>query len=159
MLYLREIKDDDLELTMAWRNLTYQNAYYSQKSHINWQEHYAWNKSRKNWKTFIAVFVEDTIERRVGVVTIGQLDHWSPEIGYYVGETTLWGKGVGKGIVTLGLNWLVRNGYKHVHTTVLETNERSLRLLKSLGFEVMGKAREGEVWLMRSIEQPQENST
>jgi len=86
----------------------------------------------------------------LGILNIGQMDHWSPEIGYalYPGY---WGKGYGKEAVKQALDYLKCQGKDYCHTTVLETNERSLRLLKSLGFEITDKAREGEVWLTKRI--------
>lgn len=149
MIYLREASQADLELMMVWRSnpLIYQ-GFYQQKEPLTWGEHLDWWESRnQDWRTFIINYEE----RAVGVVTIGQLDHWSPEIGYYIGEVSLWGRGIGKKAVQKVLEILKTYGKQYTHTTVLEDNERSLRLLKSLGFEILGKAREGEVWLTKNL--------
>ncbi len=90
--------------------------------------------------------------RDIGVVNIGQLDHWSPEIGVYLGEVTLWGKGYGKLSIELALEWLSNHGYKHCHTTILDSNERSIRLFESLGFKRLGDARQNESWYNRTLE-------
>ena len=149
MLYLREAKNSDLELLMAWRSnrLVYE-GFYQQTEPLKWEEHIAWWESRnKDWREFIIVFNE----RDVGIVTIGQLDHWSPEIGYFIGEVTLWGQGIGKESVKLALKWLKDKGYEYCHTTVLKDNQRSLNLLKGLGFQVLGDARKGELWLTKNL--------
>jgi len=149
MIILREAQRDDYELMMAWRSnpLIYQ-GFYQQKEPLCWDEHINWLSSRnKDWRTFMVLYDG----RRVGVVTIGQLDHWSPEIGYYIGEISLWGKGVGKQAVNEALEWLKAYGKEYCHTTVLEKNKRSLSLLKSLGFSIFGKARQGEVWLQKKL--------
>jgi len=149
MIYLNEATKDDLELMMAWRShpLVYE-GFYTQTKPLKWDEHFDWFTTRnKDWRTFIILFES----RKVGIVTIGQLDHWSPEIGYYIGEVTLWGQGVGKEAVSLALRWLKDRGYKYTHTTVLSKNKRSLELLKSLGFEILGNARKGELWLTKSL--------
>lgn len=149
MIYLRKAVEADLPLIMAWRNnpLVYQ-GFYAQRQSLKWEEHYSWWMSRnKDWREFIIVF-ED---RDVGVVTLGQLDHWSPEIGYFVGETTLWGQGVGKEAVRLGLEWLKEYGREYCHTTVLKDNLRSIRLLRSLGFKYLGQARENEIWMQKKL--------
>lgn len=146
---LREANNTDLKQMMAWRNQpeVYQ-GFYQQKEPLTRGEHLAWWKSRnQDWRTFIINYKGQD----VGVITIGQLDHWSPEIGYYIGEVSLWGKGIGKKAVQKVLEILKTYGKQYTHTTVLENNERSLRLLKSLGFEILGKAREGEVWLTLKI--------
>lgn len=85
------------------------------------------------------------------MVTIGQMEHWSPEIGYYIGEVSLWGKGIGKEAVKLALDYLHQNGKEYCHTTILDNNERSIRLVKSLGFEYLGPAREGESWYQKKL--------
>ncbi len=153
MILLRKTTEADKALIMAWRSNTLVYAgFYSQKSPLKWEENKNWWASRnKDWREFIIVLVEGTEMRDVGVVTIGQLDHWSPEIGYFVGEVSLWGKGVGKEAVKLVLGWLKGQGKEYCHTTVLKDNKRSLNLLKRLGFKVLGNAREGEVWLQKKL--------
>lgn len=153
MILLREATNSDMALVMAWRSnpLVYQ-GFYSQKKPLEWEEHKSWWLSRnRDWKEFIVVLAEDGCMRDIGVVTIGQLDHWSPEVGYFIGEVSLWGKGYGKESVRLSLEWLKAHGKMYCHTTVLVKNTRSLSLLRSLGFEYLDKAREGEVWLQKQL--------
>ena len=154
MIFLREAKDSDLELIRAWRSspLVYQ-GFVTQKEPLTYMEHHNWWNSRKqlNWREFIIVLQEDELLRDMGVVTIGQLEHWSPEIGYFIGNPADWNKGYGKQAVWCALDWLRRHGYKYTHTTVKTDNQRSIKLLESLGFEYLGKAREGEVWYQKSL--------
>ena len=96
-------------------------------------------------------FIIEHEGRRIGGVTLGQLDHWSPEIGYFIGEVTLWGKGLGKQAVEMAIAWLKEKGYKYCHTTVLNDNMRSRNLLESLGFTCMAEARPGEVWMQKCV--------
>ena len=105
MILLRDANKSDLPLIMAWRSnpLIYQ-GFYQQTEPLRWEEHLAWWESRnKDWREFIIVLVEDTEMRDVGVVTIGQLDHWSPEAGVLLGEVSLWGKGIGTQAVRGGI--------------------------------------------------------
>ena len=152
MIFLRLMNEGDLPLIMAWRSnpLIYQ-GFFSQKEPLRWEEHKNWWASRKNWREFIIVLVEDTEMRDVGVVTIGQLDHWSPEVGYFVGNPSDWGKGYGKEGVKLALEWLKKHGKEYAHTTILDNNTRSIRLIESLGFKKLGKAREGESWYQKRL--------
>lgn len=134
---------------LAFRNspLVYQ-GFYRQREPLVWEEHCAWFRSRNSdWRTFIVLYGD----RPVGIVTIGQLDHWSPEIGYHIGEVSLWGKGVGKEAVRLGCKYIKNYGREYCHTTVLKDNLRSVKLLKSLGFEYMAQARLGEIWMTRKL--------
>jgi len=129
---------------LAWRsNPDIYQGFVTQNSPLFWEEHIAWWQSRpETWRSFIILYEG----RPVGVVTIGQLEHWSPEIGYYIGEVSLWGKGLGKEAVSLALQWLKEHGKHYAHTTILDNNKRSIKLVKSLGFKWLGKARDGESW-------------
>jgi len=143
---IRDAHRGDLPLMMSWRsNPLLYLGFYSQQNPLTWEEHTDWFSHRnKDWRTFIVLVQVDTSLREVGVVTIGQLDSWSPEIGYYIGELSLWGKGVGKKAVELAMDWLRARDYKYVHTTVLKDNTRSIGLLKACGFKYACEARKGE---------------
>jgi len=155
---LRLIRKEDYPLILAWRsnNLVYDGLYrqsLAQKP-ITWEEHLEWLKSRNaDWRTFIAIYEN----RPVGVVTIGQLDHWSPEIGLYLGEITLWGKGIGTKMVQMGLAWLKDYSLSHPHivacrTTILDDNIASKRVFEKCGFKCAGRARHKESWYVKMLE-------
>jgi len=153
VILLRLAAEADLPLIMAWRsNPLIWQGFYQQREPLIWENHLKWWQSRnRDWRQFMIVLSENDRMRDVGVVTIGQLDHWEPELGYLIGETSLWGKGVGKESVWQAMEWLRNNGYKYTHTTVLKDNTRSRRLLKSLGFREAGKAREGEIRMVCAL--------
>jgi diamine N-acetyltransferase len=148
---LRLATEQDYELMLAWRNdREISLGFYSQGGEkiISWEEHLNWIKSRnKDWRTFIIIYKN----RRIGVFTIGQLDHWCPEIGYYIGEKSLWGKGIIKEAIKLGLEYIKNYGKEYAHSSVKDNNPRSIRVLKSLGFEQTGSAREGETWYQKKL--------
>ncbi len=174
-LILREAGYADLPLMMAWRsNAEIYKGFYQQIRPLTWDEHYNWFCSRnQDWRTLI-VFCEDgstyqspinvdgtefetiPLRRPIGVVTLGQLDHWSPEIGYYIGEIGLWGKGVGTEAVRLGIEWV--RGYAsnhthvtHIHTTVKDDNIASQKIMRELGFKKGMEARGGEHYWIRKL--------
>lgn len=153
MIYLRRANDGDLPIIMAWRNQEkVYEGFYTQTNPLTWEEHTSWWESRnRDWRTFIIELVEQDTSRPIGIVNIGQLDHWSPEIGYTIGEIGLWGKGYGKEAVRLGLEWVKTYGKEYAHTTIKNDNKRSIRLIKSLGFRKLGKAREGETWYQKKL--------
>ena len=148
MVYLRLATESDLPLMMAWRSnpAIYEKGCYTQKKPLEWAEHWVWWQSRGRWwKFFIVMYTEGIYpERPVGVVNFGQLDNWNPELNYYLGEVSLWGKGIGRVALQEGLIWLGKHGYCAVHTTVVDGNERSINVLKSLGFRATMPARKGE---------------
>jgi len=153
MLLLRSVVEEDLPQILEWRNKPeVYEGFYSQDRPITWSEHRTWWASRPHtWREFIVVLKEETEIRDIGVVVLCQLEHWSPEIGFFIGETELWGKGYGKEMVTLALEWLKKMGYEYCHTTVLLSNKRSAHLLWRLGFQMLGAAREREIWLTKSL--------
>ena len=122
-------------------------GFYSQKKPLELKEHYRWWFSRnQDWRKFIIEI--DGI--RVGILNIGQLDHWSPEIGYAV-HPLYWGKGIGTQAVRLALEYLRKHNKEYCHTTVLKSNERSINLLKRLGFTYLGEARDDEIWMQKRL--------
>lgn len=151
---LELITESDLPLLMAWRNnQQVWQGFYSQTRPLIWDEHLNWWKSRnQDWRSFF-VFYDN---RPVGVVNIGQLDHWSPEIGYLVGEVSLWGQGVGTEAVRLGIEWVeeyaeTHKHITHIHTTIKDNNKASVRIVKRLGFDRGMKAREGESYWVKKL--------
>lgn len=144
MLKLREANDSDIKFYFELRNTpeVYQ-GFYTQKEPLQWEEHRKWWYSRnQDWRKFI-IELDDA---PIGILNIGQLDHWSPEIGYAI-HPDYWNRGYGCKAVELATEVIKSYGKAYCHTTVKTDNKSSLRLLEKLGFEVLGKAREGEVWL------------
>jgi len=141
---LRDATDDDMELVLKWRNIpeVYRGFYQQSRENrvLTYEEHYKWWHSRYNWQTFIIMFEG----KDAGCINIGQLDNWNPEVSIFIGEVTLWGKGIGKQALSLALDWLKSKGYEKVHTTILKNNARAIWLFESLGFQWVGEARKTE---------------
>ena len=149
MITLRLATDTDLPLMLSWRNQpeVYQ-GFYQQTEPLGWGEHRNWWHSRpSSWKTFIVLLDK----KPVGVINIGQLEHWSPELGWYMGDLEEWGKGYMKQALIEAFKWLKARGYEHCHSTIKMDNERSIHLAWRLGFICLGGAREGELWLTRDL--------
>ncbi len=153
-IVLREVSTSDLPLIMAWRsNPTIYKGFYQQKGPLVWESHVAWFASRNSdWRAFLVCLNL----RPIGVVNLGQLDHWSPEIGYFIGEVSLWGQGIGTEAVRLGIEWLkgYRLSHPHiigVHTTIKNDNDGSIGIVKRLGFKKGMLARDGEHYYYREL--------
>lgn len=153
MIYLREANRGDEVLVMSWHSHpSIYKGFYTISKPLTWEEHHRWwTLTTKDWKKLMVVLVEDDIERPIGIVRISPLEDFSPQLGFTIGEISLWGKGYGKKAIELAMGWLSEHGYKHTHTSVRITNERTLNLLKSLRYVVIGEAREGEVWLQKKL--------
>ena len=147
-MYLRDLEEKDYPLIMAWRSnpLVY-SGFYSQKGPLEWKGHVKYHTTRNSdWRTFIIEVTEDDVTRPVGVLNIGQLDNWKPELGVWIGEVALWGRGIGMVALRYAIDWIKLRQYPYqvIGATILDNNERSIRLFKSMGFVRICKAREGE---------------
>lgn len=156
---LREAQGvSDAVLVMSWRNnlMVWRGLYTQSRENrpLTWEEHWRWWTSdyRKTWRIFIIQVNDGETTRDVGYLNVGQCDSWRPELGIAIGEVSLWGQGIAKQALILGLEWLKEYGYKGVHTTVLKGNSRALKLFESVGFKIVGDAREGEWWVARPID-------
>jgi RimJ/RimL family protein N-acetyltransferase len=148
VLNLRKATDDDIGFYFLVRNdPKVWQGFYSQRKPLTWHEHSNWWYSRnQDWRKMII----EVDGEPIGILNLGQLDHWSPEIGYAI-LPAYWNEGYGTEAVKMALESLKAHGYKHCHTTVTKDNERSLNLLKRLGFTILGDAREGEWWLTKKL--------
>ena len=152
---LREATIDDLELLLAWRNqpLVYKGFYTQSKINkpISWQEHLTWWHKTKDWKRWIIQVDELELSdnlRDVGQVAVRDLYSWAPDMGIFIGETTLWGQGIGKQALKLAMDWLRQNGYKYCRTDILKSNERAIGLFESVGFKRLTEGRKEE-WMYK----------
>jgi len=131
-IHLKQLEFNDLELILAWRLNPDVHRYFKTSSKkITWEEHIDWYNSRKNRIDWIVIYEN----RKVGLVNINNLDSATPEIGIRIGETSLWGKGVGAESIKLAIEWLVVGGYKEACATVSKKNTYSKNLWNKLGFK------------------------
>ncbi len=154
---LREATQDDWELIMAWRSLpqVYEGK-YTQRKALTWKEHYTFMTTRGPWwRYFIIVLEEDGLEelstppRKVGVVTLAQLEDFNPQFNSFIGEAALYSPDVEYDAMLLALDWLRERGYCKTHTVIRDSNQRWADLVTSLGLKRVGPARTGEsTWEM-----------
>ena len=145
---LRPCTDSDLKLVFDWRNIpeVYQ-GFYTQKSPLKWEEHCKWWYSRpSSWQRFI-IEVDGV---PVGLMNIGQMEHWSPELGWLI-SPEYWNKGYATEAVKLTLKYLKELNYEWCHTTIKWDNPTSMKVAWKCGFQSACGAREGEMWLVRNL--------
>lgn len=56
-----------------------------------------------------------------------------------------WGYGIGKRLLQESIAWADSNGIKKITLNVLETNEKAIKLYRSLGFEVEGVLKKDKI--------------
>jgi len=146
------MRKEDYSLTLAWRsnNEIYEGFYQQSLAHkgLVWEDHVKWNESRNaDWRRFIVIYDN----RPVGVVTMSDLDHWCPEVGLYIGEVSLWGKGIGTKMLQKALEWIKEYSLSHAYivgcrTTILNANIAAVKVFIKCGFKRTADARKGESW-------------
>ena len=142
---LRQADDSDLEVMLAWGSHPEVCRYLpSRPETLTWELHYAWWKSRQHRVDWI-IQLDDgqTRPRAVGEVHLRDLN-MCPEIGLYIGEVTLWNKGVGKKALKLAMEWAWEHGLSRLQAVVHPRNKRSQRLFEGLGFVRTGTGRKGQ---------------
>jgi len=147
LIRLRPLTREDYELVMAWRS--HPDVYagnYTQDHPLAWREHVNWvmNRPADSEMHIISLSEEGLPERRAGGVNLCNLNTDEPEVGIYIGDTTLWGRGVAKQALCLTANYLEERGYRFIRASIKDGHERSERLFTSLGYVLIGAARAGE---------------
>ncbi|MBM3941033.1 MAG: GNAT family N-acetyltransferase [SAR202 cluster bacterium] len=131
----RSMQESDLPLMLAWRlNPKVGAGLTPGKQAPTWDEHRSWwrrREGRVDW--IIEAETDDFGKRPVGSVN-ARLGGLEPEIGVFVGETTLWGRGVARAAIDQLCAWLAAQGHVAVVATIAKSNERSRRLLQGCGF-------------------------
>ncbi|MCF2136997.1 MAG: GNAT family N-acetyltransferase [Candidatus Thorarchaeota archaeon] len=146
------VKDEDLELLLAWRSHPDVYRYFhAQSSPLHWDEHYKFWTTRKDRLDWI-ISVDDGIrKRKVGSVNVSHLSSPAPEIGIFIGEVTLMGHGVGKRSLKLVLLYLKSQGYLRATARIAEGNIPSQRLFGSLGFVRKEKIPDADAYLYELV--------
>lgn len=149
---LREAEDHDLELMLAWNsNPQVPRFLPSRPSALTWELHHAWWKTRQHRIDWIIEYDDGkTRPRAVGAVHIRDLNTPTPEIGLYVGETDLWGRGIGRMALELAMAWAWPQGHRRLRAVIHPRNRRSHPLFQGLGFVRVGTGRRGQ-WLYEKI--------
>jgi RimJ/RimL family protein N-acetyltransferase len=149
---LRPVTDEDLELLMAWRSHPDVYRYfYKQDGPLAWDTHYRFWKTRQDRIDWIIYLDDGNQKRKVGSVNIIKVSSDCPEVGIFIGEITLMGKGIGTRSVSLVVQWLKTRGFARVRANVSKENMPSQRLFTSLGFKQRGEIHDGAEWVYEKL--------
>ena len=149
VVQLTESTDKDMALILAWRNNPLSYKYFWQQGYkdeglISWETHYEWWNSHRDWLRYIIEVKDNNITRPVGYIQFSDWGNDMADIGIYIGEVTLWGKGIGKEALSLGIRELEVKGFKKARADVLLTNIGSQKIFEATGFKKIVGRREGE---------------
>jgi len=104
----------------------------------------AWLERHRNAPDEALFVIADRQDRAIGHVGLYRIDHrsQSAEFAIVIGDRSAWGKGLGRACS----RFLIEYGFdelnlRRISLEVLETNERAIRLYRSLGFVNEGRRR------------------
>lgn len=108
---------------------------------LSWEKHVAWWANRPPDRyDMIIQYTEDTWTRPIGQAHISGLNTPMPEAGLYIGESSLWGKGLGKQALRLLCDHTSKPLGAHIHPD----NLASTRIFEACGFRYAGPGRNGQ---------------
>jgi RimJ/RimL family protein N-acetyltransferase len=136
---LRELRESDLPLLLAWsRNPDiWEHMPTSRKGErLTWEKHHAWYRNRSTFDRVDCMILYQ--DRPVGVVHatgIRSLPENYVEVGLYIGETGLWGQGIGAEALEIFISLLRVHGIHRLEAQIHPDNVRSIRLFTKAGFK------------------------
>ena len=143
-IYLRKMEVTDTDDIVRWRNsdavrtrFIYQGL-FTRESHLNWIKTMV-----DTGKVVQMIIVEKETDRPIGSAFIRDIDHThhKGEYGLFIGEEVARGKGIGREVTHLMLEYgLGELGLHRIYSRVLEDNEISLRSALKGGLEREGLA-------------------
>ena len=141
---LREITYEDLSIMLAWAWIPEIWKYMPtsrEGERLLWEEHLKWFRSRKNRIDWLVILnnLDGPIssKRPVGEIHVCDDESGIPEIGMYLGEVGIWGKGVGGLALGLAIDQLVILNYGKVRAQIHPENVISKALFMKKGFRLL----------------------
>jgi len=146
---LQPLKENDLELLMAWRShpTTY-HFFLQQQGPLKWEEHYTFWKNRKNREDLLIILQDEEDnggKRKVGSLNLSALNTSCPEMGILIGETSLHGQGIGSRAVKLGLDRLKNIDHHRAVASVHKDNHASQIIFEKNQF-ILGENENDLTW-------------
>lgn len=137
-IYIRPLQTEDALISYKWRNNmkiweftgSRPNMEITSKIEKDWIKNVL---NRKNEKRF-SICVKDT-NQYIGNVQLTSIKNKKAEFHVFIGETSMWGKGIGyqatKLILEYGFNEI---GLNNIFLSVREDNKKAVKLYEKIGF-------------------------
>lgn len=140
-IQLRPLRLQDFNRVVAWsRDMEFCFANSWEPSREE-EELYQWWAScvNRNMADFLRVGVEFE-GRLVGYADLADIRYGRAEVGIAIGESGLWGKGIGPAAIEKLLNYAKETlGITTIVAETHQTNYRSQKLLQKLGFQELSR--------------------
>lgn len=140
---LRRVIYDDLELMLSWRNHPLIRTNMFSQDIIELEQHHAWFLQESKKETSLWLIHIDSKGTPAGIVYFTEIDHPASNSfwGFYAAPEAPAGTGTRLGVEALDY-FFTEQGFHKLNADVLESNERSHRFHRKLGFQVEGLFRE-----------------
>jgi RimJ/RimL family protein N-acetyltransferase len=112
---------------------------YSKVDLEGWVE---FHRAAKDEALFV---IADTEDRAIGHVGLYKIDHLlrAAEFGILIGDRSNWGKGLGRACSRFAIEYgFDKLNLRRIYLEVLASNERAIKLYRSLGFVEEGRLRQ-----------------
>ncbi|MDM5250803.1 MULTISPECIES: GNAT family N-acetyltransferase [unclassified Lysinibacillus] len=140
-IVFRPLKSDDYKFVLHWsmdEKFCEANGWEKNRDE---EELYNWWQCCVNMdrKDFIRLGIEYE-KRLIGYVDLAEIQNSRAEIGIAIGESQLWGKGIGTTVTRMFINYAfekfsITKFYSETH----ETNYRSRKMMDKLGFKEISR--------------------
>ena len=142
---LRPTREEDLPLLLAWRQNPEIMRYFLD-GYESWEEHKRWWESGPH--SFIILYQGRPVgEIHYDVVTAGN----TPQVGLYIGDLTLWGKGIGGEAMAQLLSMVHQKGYFWAEASVHPRNWRSRKMFEGLRFRKVLVMKDGYILFGKNL--------
>ena len=143
---LRAVERDDLLLAVQFLNDPDVLLWFGKLAPLGMEDEIAWYEHMRQDDRVIN-FAMEVAGRYVGGCGLINIDHVHrrAEMGVFVGDKSLWGRGVGSEAITLVMDYGF--DYLNLHRIHLRTfagNTRAIRVYEGLGFQHEGRFRDVE---------------
>lgn len=141
-VYLRPITYDDTDLIVKWRNQDNVRKYFFYRKDFTREGHEKWLKEKVETglvAQFVVCLKENDIP--VGSTFLRDIDqdHGKAEFGFFLGEADVRGRGIGKDIVRLTVDYGFRELNLHrIYSRAYESNKPSIACFLHCGFAKEG---------------------
>jgi len=149
---LRLLEDEDLKMTLAWRNQAHIRRWFFYAEVISWEMHTSWYETYKTRDDDFVFIIEETrtLKKPVGQVALYHID-WAQKRAEYgrllIGEPDAHGRGMARAATNLLLEQAFAHwGLSEVYLAVYAANTAALAVYAACGFRV--ESQTAEVLLM-----------
>lgn len=141
-VYLRPITHEDTDLIVKWRNQENVIKYFFYRKEFTREGHERWLREKVETGQvvqFVVCMKEN--DRPVGSTFLRDIDmdHKKAEYGFFLGEADVRGRGIGKDILSMTVDYAFNTlGLHRVYARAYETNKPSVGCFLHCGFTKEG---------------------